>query len=151
MSKKSIMKGVAALFMVCATTSSQAGLFSDDQAGIVAGELSSIAKILSQRPETAIDFTKTSGEYCFNVQMGQGGHMTHYATHPESTKEDVIDFVNAAKLEEMGADFSKLPRFPGKLGSMTPKQWYYLPKGVFEPHHGKTFPFPVLIRAVDIN
>jgi len=145
------MKRIAVILMMCATTSSQAGIFSDDQPKIVAGELSSIAKILSQRPETAIDFTKTSGEYCFNVQMGKGGHMTHYATHPENTKEDVIDFVNAANLEEIGTDFSKLPRFPGKLGSMIPKKWYYLPKGEYEPHHGKTFPFPVLMRAVDIN
>ncbi len=133
------------------SVTASAGLFDSDQPKIVAGELSAIANVLAKRPETAIDFTKVSGEYCFNIEMGKGGHMTHYATHPESTQEDVIDFVNAAKLEAMGSDFSKVPLFPGKLGAMKPKQWYYLPKGDFEPHHGKTFPFPVLIRAVNVD
>ena len=128
-----------------------AGASANNQASIVAGELSSISNILAMRPETAIDFTQVSGEYCFNVDMGNGGHMTHYATNPESTQEDVIDFVNAEKLEDLGTDFSKLPAFPGKLGSMQPNTWYYLAKGQFEPHHGKEFPFPLLMRAVNVD
>ena len=120
-------------------------------AGIVAGELSTIAKQLSLRPDIAIDFTKVSGEYCFNTGLGTGGHMTHYATDPTSTQEDVIDFVNAEPLVAAGINVASLPKFPGGLNSMRPGQWYFLPAGAPEPHHGTTFPFPLLIRATNIK
>jgi hypothetical protein len=121
------------------------------RASVVAEEIRTFAKHLSVRPETAIDFSKTSGEYCFQVNLGAGGHMTHYAVDPTKTREDVIDFVNAASLIEAGLDVEKLPRFPGELGGMTPNQWYFLPAGGFEPHHGRKFPFPLLIKAVDLD
>ena len=121
------------------------------QAAIVGGELSTLAKHLSLRPETALDFTKVSGEYCFDVNLGGGGHMTHYATDPTKTQEAVIDFVNADPLIKGGINVEKLPRFPGKLGSMTPGQWYYLPANEFEPHHGVKFPFPLLIKATSLK
>jgi hypothetical protein len=123
----------------------------DSQAGIVAGELSTIANQLSLRPDLAIDFTKVSGEYCFNAGLGAGGHMTHYATDPTRTQEDVIDFVNAEPLVKAGVDVANLPRFPGGLNSMTSGQWYFLPAGELEPHHGTKFPFPLLIRATNIK
>lgn len=122
-----------------------------DQASIVAAEISTIAKHLSLRPETAIDLSKVSGEYCFNVNLEQGGHMTHYAINPLTTREDVIDFINAESLVKAGISFDVIPRFPGKLGSMVPNQWYFLPKGEFEPHHGVRFSFPVLMKAVDLK
>lgn len=122
------------------------------QGGIVAGELSTIANQLSLRPDAAIDFTKVSGEYCFNTGLGQGGHMTHYATDPTKTDEDVIDFVNAEPLIKAGViNVAALPKFPGGLGSMAPGQWYYLPAGALEPHHGAKFPFPLLMRATNIR
>ena len=121
------------------------------QAGIVAGELSTIANQLSLRPDLAIDFTKVSGEYCFNAGLGAGGHMTHYATDPTRTQEDVIDFVNAEPLVKAGVNVANLPRFPGGLNSMTSGQWYFLPAGELEPHHGTKFPFPLLIRATNIK
>jgi len=118
-----------------------------NQAAIVGGELATLANQLHLRPETALDFTKVSGEYCFDVRLGEGGHMTHYATDPTKTQEDVIDFVNAAPLLKAGVRLDSLPRFPGRLGSMTPNQWYFLPAGELEPHHGIKFPFPLLIKA----
>lgn len=121
------------------------------QAAIVAGELAAIAHQLALRPDLAIDFTKVSGEYCFNAGLGSGGHMTHYATDPTHTQEDVVDFVNADLLAKAGVNVAALPKFPGKLGSMTPNQWYYLPAGDPEPHHGVTFPFPLLLRATNIK
>ena len=122
-----------------------------DQASIVAAEVSAFANLLAQRPKTAIDLSGVSGEYCFKVDIGKGGHMTHYAIDPGKTREDVIDFVNAAPLIEAGLNVEKLARHSGKLGTMEPNQWYYLPKGDFEPHHGIRFPFPVLIKAVNIK
>ncbi|HSG06181.1 MAG TPA: hypothetical protein VLB09_07255 [Nitrospiria bacterium] len=122
-----------------------------DQAGIVAAEISTIAKHLSVRPETAIDLTGVSGAYCFNTGLGSGGHMTHYAVDPEKTKEDVIDFVNAASLEASGINVKDLPKFPGKLGTMEPNTWYYLPAGEHEPHHGMVFSFPLMIRATNLE
>ena len=122
-----------------------------DQAGIVAAELSTIANQLSLRPDMAIDLSGVSGAYCFNTGLQDGGHMTHYAIDPENTKEDVIDFVNAASLVQSGMRVQTLPPFPGELGSMKPNQWYYLPAGEFEPHHGRKFPFPLMIRATNVK
>jgi hypothetical protein len=127
--------------------------FGDDarQAGIVAGEVATFAHQLSLRPDIAIDFTKVSGEYCFNTGLGAGLHMTHYATDPTKTQEDVVDFVNAEPLIKAGVNVSALPKFPGGLNTMTPGQWYFLAAGEPEPHHGAKFPFPLLIRATNIK
>jgi hypothetical protein len=122
-----------------------------DQAAIVKAELDTIANLLSLRPEMALDLSEVSGAYCFNAGLGEGGHMTHYAIDPAKNQEDVIDFVNALSLVKAGVTVQKLPRFDGKLGSMTPNQWYYLPAGEFEPHHGMKFPFPLMIRATNIK
>ena len=121
------------------------------QAAVVGAELSTIAKHLQTRPKTAIDFSGVSGEYCFNVGLGNGGHMTHYAIDPSGTTEDVIDFVNAKPLVEAGINVGDLPRFPGQLGSMKPNQWYFLAANEFEPHHGKAFPIPLLIKASNLD
>ena len=122
-----------------------------DQASIVASEISTFANLLSVRPKTAIDLSKVSGAYCFNVNLEDGGQMTHFAIDPSSTQEDVVDFINATQFIKAGIEVDKLPRFPGKLGSMTPNKWYYLPAGEYEPHHGITFPFPLLMRAVNLE
>ena len=121
------------------------------QSALVAAEISAFANLLAHRPDAAIDLSGVSGEYCFKVDIGKGGHMTHYAIDPAVTEEDVIDFVNAAPLIEAGLDVEKLPRHSGKLGTMTPNQWYFLPKGTFEPHHGIRFPFPVILKAVNVK
>lgn len=119
------------------------------QAAIVAAEITAFTNQLSHRPETAFDFSKVSGEYCFFG--GWDGHHTHYAIDPTKTQEDVIDFVEAAPMIKAGLNVKDLPKYPGKLGKMTPGQWYYSPAKGFEPHHGKNPPVALLIRAVNIK
>lgn len=121
------------------------------QAAVVGAEISTFARHLQIRPQTALDFSDVSGEYCFNLGLVRGGHMTHYAIDPESTHEDVVDFVHAGAFREMGINVEKLPRFPGELGGMKPRQWYFLPAGTYEPHHGTRFPFALLIRADNLE
>lgn len=122
-----------------------------DQARNVASGLTAIANQLSLRPESTIDFSEVSGEYCFDVDISEGGHMTHYAIDPTKTQEDIIDFVNAESLIKAGIEVDKLPRLPKDLGQMTPNQWYYLPAGEMDPHHGMKFPFPLMIRASNLE
>ena len=64
-------------------------------AAVTAAEIAAFANHLALRPETAIDFSKVSGEYCFNLGLAEGGHMTHYAIDPAKSQEDVIDSVDA--------------------------------------------------------
>lgn len=121
------------------------------QGAKVAEGVAAVAKQLALRPQTIIDFTAVSGEICFNHGLGKGANMTHFATDPTRTQEDVIDFVNAKPLIAAGVDVDKLPKHPGKLGSMKPGQWYFLPAGQFEPHHGKKFSIPLMIRASNLQ
>jgi len=144
------MLAVAVLVAGCLGLAATPAL-AKNQAKIVAGEMAAFANQLTMNPSMAIDLTSVSGEYCFDGNIGKGGHMTHYATDPTATKEDVIDFVNAKPLMAAGANFDGLPRHNGKLGGMEPNQWYFLAAGEYEPHHGKKLPFPVLIRASNIK
>lgn len=78
--------------------------------------------------------------------------MTHYATDPTKTQEDVIDFVNAEQLvKDSVIDVEKMLKFPGGLGTMKPNHWYYLAAGEHDPHHGKSWPYPMIIRASNIK
>ena len=122
-----------------------------EQSSIVAAEITAFANHLALRPNTAIDFSKVSGEYCYNLGLSRGKHMTHYAIDPLKNQEDVIDFVDARPLLKAGANFSKLPRLPGKLGKMKADQWYFVPANAFEPHHGIKFSFPLLMRAGNLD
>lgn len=117
---------------------------------VVAAELSTVARQLQLNPKMAIDFSDVSGEYCFDAGFANGGHMHHLAIDPKKTKEDVVEFINAKPLMDAGLDVSKLPRHPGKLNAMEPNKWYYLPAGEYEPHHGMEFPFPLLLKAIDV-
>lgn len=121
----------------------------EKQASIVSAELRTIANQFSLRPNIPKDFSEVSGEYCFFG--GWDGHHTHYAIDPTQTNEDIIDFVSAEAMVEAGANLDQLPEYPGILGEMTPGQWYLMKAGTFEPHHGKTPPVALLIRAVDIK
>ena len=116
-----------------------------------AGGVAAVANQSALRPKTILDFTAVSGETCFNYGLDKGANMTHFATDPTRTQEDVIDFVNAKPLIAAEVDVDKLPKHPGKLGSMKPGQWYFLPAGQFEPHHGKKFSIPLMIRASDLQ
>ncbi len=106
---------------------------------------------LQSHPEMVIDLTGVSGEYCINTWKVGGGHMTHYATDPSKTQEDLVDFVPADSMTSAGVNVSDLPRMPGELGAMEPNKWYYLPAGTYEPHHGRKMPMSLLIRATNIE
>lgn len=121
----------------------------NNQAAIVGAEISTIAKQLSLRPKTALDFSKVSGEYCFF--MGWDSNHTHYAIDPSKTPEDTIDFVDARPLLEAGVELKGLPPAPGELGKMIPKQWYFLAAGELDLHHGERWEFPLMIRASNIE
>ena len=49
----------------------------------------------------------------------------------------------------MAVQYGQLSDLPA--GSMTPKQWYLLPAGELEPHHGKKLEFPLMIRAFNVK
>jgi len=126
--------------------------FGEAKAGdIVENEIKAFSKIIRGNPSVAIDASMVSDSYCFKADIHKGGgHMTHYAINPEKTKEDVIDFINATDLIAAGMDPSKLKRHPGKLNAMEPNTMYFLPAGEYEPYHGTKFPFPLIIKAVDV-
>ncbi len=107
---------------------------------------------LDTHPEMIVDLADVSGEYCVNTWKVGGGHMTHYAIDPSKTTEDVIDFIKAESFTSSGIDMTALPTLPGTLGAMEEGQWYYLPKGAAEPHHGsQSFPIPLVVRATNIQ
>lgn len=139
---------VIAGFLCASPTVTSAG---GDLSPAATGEVDTITKLLAENPKAAIDLTAVSGEYCLNANIGKGGHMTHYAVDTGTTKEDIIDFVNAQSLVDAGINVQELPRFPGELGTMEPNQWYYLPAGEHDPHHNMQWKVPLLMRASNIN
>lgn len=111
-----------------------------------------IGAYLKMHPEMVIDLSKVSGEFCVNTWKVKGGHMTHYAIDPSKTTEDVVDFIKAQPLIDAGIDVTKLPQLPSTLGTMKNGQWYYLPKGGVDPHHGwKKAPLALIVRSSDIQ
>jgi len=138
---------IAAVALLAATGLSQGALAH----GVKNDATGTIDAYLQSHPEMVIDFTETSGEHCINTWKVGGGHMTHYATDPSKTAEDVIDFVPADSMIAAGVNVDDLPRMPGKLGAMEPNQWYYLPAGSYEPHHGGKMPMSLMIRATNIE
>ena len=121
------------------------------QAEVVAGQMGTIARYLQSHPQMALDFTRVSGEYCLNTWKAGGAQMVHFAVDPSATREDMVEFVKADSFTSRGVDVTILPRMPAKLGAMEPGTWCYLPAGEPEPHHGGTFPFPLVLRASDLQ
>ncbi len=114
------------------------------------GTTDAITAHIDAKPGIVIDLTEKSGEYCLNYGFGKGGVMIHYATDSAKTFEDTTEFVDARPLIEAGLDVKTLAQHDGKLGSMRPNTWYYLPAGEIEPHHGAKMPFPILLRASNL-
>ncbi len=149
----------AALVMSVSPFAVSAGTDAEDAANktaaLVAAEISTIANQLSLRPETAIDFSNVSGEYCFysgsDKNSGWDKHHTHYAIDPTKTQEDLIDYIDARPLLEAGVNVENLPRLPAELGKMIPGQWYIRLANAYDPHHGKGYDYPELIRAGDLQ
>ncbi len=120
------------------------------QASVVALELATISNHLALNPQAALDLSQVSGEYCFNAKLAEGGMMLHWAVDPMKTKEDVVSFYNAGPLVKAGLKEDAITQFCGKLGCMEPNVWYFLSAGELEPHHGVRFPFPLIIKAMDM-
>jgi hypothetical protein len=115
--------------------------------GTAKAEVLAIARVLRAKPEMAIDKTKAAGEYCFKSSQGT---MVHYASHPETTAEDVMYEFDATQLLAAGLDPQRLPKLPA-LGKMEPGKWYFLPSGVIDPHHQHGFPTPTIALAVNVK
>ncbi len=115
--------------------------------GVSKAEILAIARLLRAKPAMAIDRTKESGEYCLKSSSGT---MTHYASDPIKTREDIVYEFAAAPLVGAGLELQKLPPLPA-LGKMEPGQWYYLAEGQVDPHHQHTMPGATLLIAVDVH
>lgn len=115
--------------------------------GTSKGEILAIARILRAKPDIAIDRTAASGEYCFKSGPGT---MVHFATHPESTPEDVIYELDASGLIAAGLEPARLKHLP-ELGRMTPGIWYFLPEGQSDPHHAHAMAAPTIAIAVNVK
>ncbi len=84
-------------------------------------------------------------------RAGWDKHHTHYAIDPTKTQEDLIDYIDARPLLEAGVNVEDLPRLPAELGKMIPGQWYIRPANEYDPHHGKAYDYPELMRASDLQ
>ena len=115
--------------------------------GTAKAELLAIARVLRAKPEMAIDRTKAAGEYCFRSSESS---MVHYASQPEATAEDVVYEFDATQLLAAGLDPQRVPRLPA-LGKMEPGKWYFLPRGVIDPHHQHDFATPTIALAVNVK
>ena len=115
--------------------------------GTAKAEVLAIAGLLRAKREMAIDQTKAAGEYCFKSSQGT---MVHYASHPETTAEDVVYEFDATQLLAAGLDPKRVPKLPA-LGDMEPGKWYFLPSGVIDPHHQHVFPTPTIAIAVNVK
>ncbi len=114
-------------------------------------EINVIANILTPDSKMKpIDATRASGEMCM-LETVTKHNMIHFSQNPESTHEDVVYYINPAKLIESGLDPSKLPRHPRELGKMEPLQWYYYDGTYVEPHQGSKLNKPFIIMTVDVK
>ena len=115
--------------------------------GTAKAEILAIARLLRAKPEMAVDQTKVAGEYCFKSSHGT---MTHYASKPETTTEDVVYEFDATQLLVAGLDPHQVPKLPA-LGNMEPGKWYFLPPGDNDPHHQHAFSTPTIAIAVNVE
>ena len=112
-------------------------------------EVLAFARLMAIRPSMAIDFSRTTGEYCFDT----GSHvMAHFTTKPDQTNEDVVFFIDAAPLMAKGLKLEEFPALEPGPGQMQPNTWYrYEGKGA-EPHHGREMAGRTwLMLAVDVK
>ncbi len=146
------MRHVTTVALALAVSLGVASAATANPADKAAKAQSVIVAYIDTHPEMIVDFADVSGEYCVNTWRVGGAHMTHYAIDPSRTAEDVIDFVQAQSFIDAGIDVTTLPQLPSELGAMENGQWYYLPKGGVEPHHGsQAFPIALMVRATDIQ
>ena len=114
-------------------------------------EINAIANLFASGSKiAAIDITKASGEYCM-LETVTKHNMTHFSSHPESTHEDIVYYLNPKTFIENGLDVSKLPKQPKKLGKMVPLQWYFYDGTYVEPHQGTQMNKEFVIMTINVK
>lgn len=116
--------------------------------GAAKKEIQAMAAVLAARPNSALDFSRQSGEMCFTPAPG---NMVHYAVDPSKTTEDVIYMFSAQPFIDHGLQVSHFPPMPTEHGTMQSGQWYYYDGTAAEPHHGRPLKAPYLIMSVDVK
>ena len=119
--------------------------------GAARKEINDIANLFSPDSKlAAIDIRKASGEFCM-LETVTKHNMTHFSSHPESTHEDIVYYLNPKTFIENGLDVNKLPRQPEELGKMVPMQWYYYDGTYVEPHQGTRMNKEFVIMTVNVK
>jgi hypothetical protein len=119
--------------------------------GAARKEINAIANLFSPDSKlAAIDIRKASGEFCM-LETVTKHNMTHFSSHPESTHEDIVYYLNPKTFIENGLDVNKLPRQPEELGKMVPMQWYYYDGTYVEPHQGTRMNKEFVIMTVNVK
>ena len=119
--------------------------------GAARKEINAIANLFSPDSKlAAIDIRKSSGEFCM-LETVTKHNMTHFSSHPESTHEDIVYYLNPKTFIENGLDVNKLPRQPEELGKMVPMQWYYYDGTYVEPHQGTRMNKEFVIMTVNVK
>jgi len=119
--------------------------------GAARKEINAIANLFSPDSKlAAIDIRKASGEFCM-LETVTKHNMTHFSSHPESTHEDIVYYLNPKTFIENGLDVNKLPRQPVELGKMVPMQWYYYDGTYVEPHQGTRMNKEFVIMTVNVK
>jgi hypothetical protein len=93
-------------------------------------------------PEMALDFSEVSGEHCLNTWKAGGAQMVHFAVDPSTTSEDVVEFVRPIRSPASTSISRPCPGCQRSSARWSSGNWYYLPAGEAEPHHGTTLSFP---------
>jgi hypothetical protein len=119
--------------------------------GTAQKEINAIANLLAPGSKlAAIDITNASGEFCM-LETVTKHNMTHFSSKPESTREDIVYYLNPKTFIENGLDVSKLPKQPSELGKMVPLQWYYYDGTYVEPHQGTQMNKEFVIMTIDVK
>ena len=115
--------------------------------GTAKQEILTIARLLRNKPEMAIDRTEAAGEFCLNSGMGT---MVHFASDPNATSEDLVYEFDATQLIKAGLNSEQLMKLP-PLGTMEPGKWYFLPLDTLDPHHKHSMQTPIIAIAINVK
>ena len=119
--------------------------------GTARKEINAIANLLAPGSKlAAIDITSASGEYCM-LEKATKHNMIHFSGKPETTREDIVYYLNPKTFIENGLDVSKLPKQPRELGKMVPLKWYYYDGTYVEPHQGTQMNKEFVIMTVNVK
>lgn len=121
------------------------------QERIAADLTRNVSQLLIHNPDIAIDLSEVSGYHCFNTGLADGGFMVHFADDPAEQDEEVVTFHRAEYLEKAGLNLENLPQAPEAVEEMELRQWYVIPAGQHDPHHGMKWEFPMIIMADNVT